>query len=136
MYVYTCNLYSNIICRIENVFNVVVFYVYCSHYLLIAVPVVRPKDSSVTAPFTPVVPRNEILLKSLRTQTVDVVQQPIPFLVSSIHPNDIPTTINFGYKWRHAFKANHYYSVVLVVFTKTNVSVDRCEFRCPECRQV
>jgi len=107
------------VCPLRNLF----MHHVCSHYLLIAVPVMKPKNSAVTTPFSSMIPRNEILLRSLQTKSVDVVDQPIPFVISSFHPDKIPTTFHFGYKWRHAFKQEQYYSVVFVAFTKSDVSL-------------
>lgn len=95
---------------------------YCSHYLLIAVPVTKSKNDPLTTPYEPVVPIKNLLAKALSSKMVTKVSQPLPFVVSSFGPADIPINYNFGYEWRSVFKQKKHYSVVLAAFTEGRVS--------------
>ena len=82
----------------------------------------KPKDDPVTAPYVSLIPLEQLLLKALPSKMVSSVTQPIPFIVGSFQPNDLPRKYHFGYEWRSVFKQKHYYGVVLVAFTKAEVS--------------
>lgn len=102
---------------LHNCFSVILSHF--SHYLLIAVPVFKPVSDPFTAPYVSFIPLKQLLLKALPSKTVNSVTQPIPFIVASFLPNDLPRTYKFGYEWRSTFKQKHYYCVVIVAFTKT-----------------
>ena len=98
-----------------------------SHYMLIAVPVSKSTNDPLTAPYQPIVPLNHLLEKALSSKTVTTVSQPLPFIVSTFAPDQLPVNFNFGYEWNAVFKQKTYYSVVLVAFTRTMVSLlSRC----------
>ena len=90
--------------------------------MLIAVPVSKSKNDPLTAPYQPIIPVNSLLEKALSSKTVAVVSQPLPFIVSTFTPDDLPVNFDFGYEWNSVFKQKTYYSVVLVAFTRSIVS--------------
>lgn len=90
--------------------------------MLIAVPVSKSKNDPLTAPYQPIVPLKHLLEKALSSKTVATVSQPLPFIVSTFTPENLPVNFNFGHEWNSVFKQKTYYSVVLVAFTKTMVS--------------
>lgn len=73
------------------------------------------------APYEPLVPLQNILVKALSSNMVSAFSEPLPFVVTSFGANDLPINYNFGHKWRSVFKQDTYYSVVLVAFTKSQV---------------
>lgn len=95
---------------------------FCSHYLLIAVPVSKSQSDPLTAPYQPIVPLKNLLFKALSSKKmVTTISQPLPFIVASFEPTALPVNYKFGYEWRSVFKQKTHYSVVLAAFTKGKV---------------
>lgn len=93
----------------------------CSHYMLIGVPVTKSKTDPLTAPYQPIVPLKNLVVKALSSKTVNTISQPLPFIVASFEPKALPINYKFTYEWRSVFKQKTHYSVVLVVFTRGKV---------------
>lgn len=109
-------------CEIEITVLILSYTLPISNYLLIAVPVFKPSGDHAIASYFLNVPLKELLSKALPSKTVSSNSQPLPFIVASFQQNHFPRNFHFGYEWRSAFKQKNYYCVVLVAFTKSDVS--------------
>ena len=91
----------------------------CSHYKVIAVPVIRDENQPRTTPYSPVVPISELLSHTLSKKLVTKVADSVPFCVGEYGAGELPPTLKISGSWVHrAFKRDTYYSFVVVAFTK------------------
>lgn len=96
-----------------------------SHYIVYAVPVSRPKNSPLSHPFSPSVPYNKLLQKSVTEHLVSSVSSKIPFILGRYNHNSLPEDIHFtgsDIKTEGAFKQDTHYSFVVFVFSSQKVA--------------
>ena len=93
-----------------------------SHYKVFAVPVFKPEGEPRSAPFSPKTPITQLLSHAVTAHLVSEVDEPIPFIVGEYDAEGLPEMLTFDGHWmRRAFKTDTHYSIVVAVFTKTEV---------------
>ncbi|XP_019864439.1 PREDICTED: uncharacterized protein LOC109593776 [Amphimedon queenslandica] len=92
-----------------------------SHYTVYAVPVTRSSGSSLNHPFTPVVPYNALMHKSVTMHLASEVSTRLPFMIGLYGNETLPNELYFegeDIKRTGAFKENEYYTFIVFAFTK------------------